>query len=180
MAGLEKISPLTLCAVTLAILCGPGTAIAKCQTSEIVVRGPGIADFLSVAAPEGAARFNVWNGPRVRMNGKAIDHDPAHARGNFVDWRHGPVAAPPDGGSSFRVSFFCLFEASSGPQEIYVVDYSFSPGTSGGYVYLPGRDDARYTSNVATIVHGVEGSWYRSTRDWERVIRPILENAIEN
>lgn len=180
MTGRTNISPLALCAVTLAILCGPGTAIAKCETAEIVVRGPGIGDSLSVPAAEGAAGFNVWNGPRVRINGKAVHLDPAHARGNFVDWRHGPVAAPPDGNSNFRISFLCRFEAPAGVQEIYAIDYSFLPGIDGGYVYLPGRNDARYASNVATIIHGVEGNWYRSTQDWERIIRPILENAIGN
>ncbi len=171
-------SPLAICVAALAILSAPDTAIAKCATTEIVLRGPGIADALSIAAPEGATLFNVWNGPRVRMNGEAYHLDPAHARGRFIDWPSGAIAAPHDDTLNFRASFYCIFDVSTGPEQIYEIDYAFSPGVDGGYVYLPGRDDARYASNVATIVHGIEGSWYRSTQDWERVIRPILESAV--
>ena len=158
----------------------PMLADAKCQTSRIVAVGDAYPPGVQITDPDVAGRFNIWNGPRVRVNGEAVHLDPDLQDGRFIDWSSGPLHDRPDGVVLFMVSFFCFFDGGdSQEQQIYIVDYLFSPGTDGGHIFLPGRGDARYRRNTSSIVHGVEGSWFRSTRAWEDTIRPLLERALD-
>ena len=165
--------------VALLVL-APIDSYGKCQTSRIVAVGDAYPQGVEISGPDTAGRFNVWNGPQVRVNGKAVHLDPDFQHGHFIDWASGPIDERPSGDVLFMVSFFCHIDAGdSRDHQMYVVDYLFSPNVDGGYIFLPGRDDARHRSNVSTIVHGVEGNWFRSTKAWEDTIRPILQRAID-
>lgn len=153
---------------------------AKCQTSRIVAVGDAHPQGVQITEPELAGRFNIWNGPKVRVNGEAIHLNPDLQDGHFIDWSGGPVHQRPSAAVLFTVSFFCFIDSEdSRDRQIYIVDYLFSPEIDGGYIFLPGRGDARFAFNTESIVHGVEGSWFRSTKAWEDTIRPILDRSVD-
>jgi len=153
---------------------------AKCQTSRIVAVGDAHPQGVQITEPDIAGRFNIWNGPNVRVNGEAVHLNPDLQDGHFIDWSSGPIHERPTAVALFTVSFFCFFNGGdSHDHQIYIVDYLFSPEVHGGYIFLPGRGDARYPFNAKSIVHGVEGSWFRSTKAWEDTIRPILERSVD-
>lgn len=179
MTRFEKLFALRYAATALAFLVSASPAFAKCQTSELAIRSSKFSAPLIVSGDDTAGQFNIWNGPNVRMNNEAIHLNPAYTQGNFIDWSSGPLAIAPKSEMKFQIAFFCRSDVSSEPRKMYAVDYSFSPDSIGGFIYLPGQDDSRYALNVSTIAHRVEGSWYRSTDDWETVIRPILVDAIK-
>ena len=104
--------------------------------------------------------------------------DPDNQTGNFIYWPSGAVDDFSTDGDTFAVSFFCAYNDGK-PEKIYEIDYRFRVGEKGGYIFLPGAGDSRYYRNVSTIVHDVEGNWFRSTEAWERTIRPIIEQAIQ-
>ena len=60
---------------------------------------------------------------------------------------------------------------------VYVVFYEYDPATEHGYIYLPGRTDDWYGLNVSTILHGVEGKWFRAWSVWDSVARPLIAGA---
>jgi hypothetical protein len=60
----------------------------------------------------------------------------------------------------------------------YVVTYAYAPGNDAGYIYLPGPSDGDvYQRNTFSIVHGVEGSWFRASAAWEQTVRPLIERS---
>ncbi len=148
-------------------------AAAKCLTGRIDIDGDGLTETLSISDERIASRFNVYNGPSVRVSGEPVHLDPDKQDGHFVYWPSGPLEEVIDEGRTYAVSFFCDFNGET--HKLYEVDYRFSPLDEQGYIFLPGRADERYFGNVGTIVHGIEGNWFRSTMQWDRVIRPIIE-----
>jgi hypothetical protein len=63
------------------------------------------------------------------------------------------------------------------PRIVYVVYYAFSPDAEQGYVYLRGGSDGWAGLNEGTILHWVEGKWFRAWSVWEGVARPLIEKA---
>lgn len=58
-----------------------------------------------------------------------------------------------------------------------MVFYEYDPATDKGYVFLPGKGDEWYRTNVGSILRGVEGQCFFSNEDWERIARPIIMKA---
>lgn len=122
--------------------------------------------------------FNVWAGPGVNDAGLQ------EAEGFIADWKKGAVAEPPTGLERYELSFYagcvtdrhCLGER---PSLVYVVTYAYAPSSDHGFIYLPGRGDAQYKLNGATIYHGpwVDGHWFFATESWETFVRPLIVKA---
>ena|SRR5215510_11279900 len=47
-----------------------------------------------------------------------------------------------------------------------------------GYVYLPGREDRWYGTNVCIIYRRLEGNWFRVLSRWEDLARPMIEKQL--
>lgn len=160
----------------LALLLGaPGIASAKAKTLRIEITGPGLSLPLLLTSPEIVQSFDIWNGPGVRVNGEPVHLDPAHQHGHFIDWPRGIANDRAAGMQRFTITFHLdvvrppPYESSSR----YVVFYEFEPPKSGGYIYLPSREETQSHSNTA-IIHGVEGNWFFSTAAWEQHIRAAI------
>lgn len=166
----------TAIAFSFAAFSQPG--LAKCQTDRIDVSGEGLGNVVSISEPQITSEFFVYNGPGVSVNGQQVHMDPDNQTGNFIYWPAGAVDDFSTDGDTFAVSFFCTYNNGK-PEKIYEIDYHFRMGEKGGYILLPGAADSRYYRNVSTIIHDVEGNWFRSTEAWERTIRPIIEQAIQ-
>jgi hypothetical protein len=94
-----------------------------------------------------------------------------------VNWGQSADADRPSGLQWYEVSFYIKTAKVGEERLIYAVTYEFDPVMEQGYVYLPGKDDERYRRNVHTIYRGNEGSWFRASRAWEEVARPLIAKA---
>jgi hypothetical protein len=163
--------------ITLALW--PAFGVAKSQTIRIEVSGPTLAQPLEITDRSILSRFNFWNGPGVAVNGR-----PIHLRardleriGAFIDWPRGQLKEVPSGVQPFEVTFH---QRATGNHARYVIRYAFDPPKAGGYIHLPGESDGDvYRANVFSIVHGVEGHWFHASPAWERVVRPLIERAMD-
>jgi hypothetical protein len=70
-----------------------------------------------------------------------------------------------------------VYSKELGEPAVYVVSYALASGVERGYVYLPGRSDEWWRLNVSSIIHGVEGQWFRAWSRWEAVARPLIKRA---
>ncbi len=171
-----------LCALALAALAvASEPASAKSQTIRIQISGASLAAPLEIEDTAILDHFNIWNGPGVRVNGQPIHLDPDDQDriGAFIDWPRGKLSTKPAGLRRYDVAFH---QGGREPMHEwhrrYVVRYEFAPSTEGGYIYLPGPVDGDdYHRNVFSIGHGVEGSWFHSSAAWERLVRPMIEQA---
>jgi hypothetical protein len=143
----------------------PTSLSAKGDIVKITIKAPGRAAPIEITDSNIRA-FHVWAGPGVRVN------DFVQTEGFIIDWAQGSVPQPAVELPKYEVSFY-----SSGRVNglVYVVSYVFDAQTSQGFVYLPGKDDERYSLNVATIYrHGLEGHWFRATSAWDNFVKPLI------
>jgi|SRR6266705_1249046 len=155
--------------VTFLWLVIPALVFAKAPTSKITIKGADlktpieITDFRNFKDVD----LNVWAGPGVEVNGKE------QTEGFIIDWSQG-VTERPKGLQRYEVSFYAKL-----PNEelVYVVWYEYDPVTKRGYIYLPGSGDEWYRFNIGTIVHGVEGHWFRARSEWDSVAEGLIGGA---
>ena len=150
---------------------------AKGETTRISIAGPTLPSPIHLIDRLAVARFSVWSGAGtfVRVSGVETEG----TEGFIIDWT-APVVAPPPGSPRYEVSFFaantrddCAVDAG---RLVYVVTYERDPAGGRGFVYLPGRNDRWYATNVGSILRGGgrEGSWFRATQEWDEFVRPLL------
>jgi hypothetical protein len=144
----------------------PSPMLAKGKTSKITITGPSLKRPIEILDPKILANFSVWTGPGT----SAGDH-----QGFIINWFEGPIRETPNTLGRYQVAFYA--GGSPNQRMVYVVYYAFSPGAAQGYVYLPGESDETYGRNVRSIIRGEEGKWFPAWSAWERVARPLIENA---
>jgi hypothetical protein len=146
---------------------------AKGMTTRIVITGSQLSEPIQLRDRAVVAPFNVWSGPGTFVNGvEGLD-------GFIVDWRAGSVEPPIESLQQFEISFYVDGDSAKQERIAYVVSYAFNPQTAEGYVYLPGKGDARWGPNVRSIVRGpkYEGHWFRATEAWQNVVRRYVIGA---
>ena len=153
---------LFLSMLPLLLVLVPDTVCAKARTSKITIKGTGITTPIEITDPKVLAGFRVWAGPGTSSN---------EQESLIVNWSQGGDAERPSGLHRYEVSFYAKV-----PEErlIYVVFYEYDPSTEQGYVYLPKYTEEWGKLNTRTILHGVEGHWFRASRAWESVARPLI------
>lgn len=154
------------------------TAWSKGLTLKIEIRGDHLTSPIEITNPNVVSRFNIWNGPGVRVNNVSVHMDPSHQAGGFIDWPKGAVLERPAELHHYEVSFH--IKGRRPPHNRYLVVYEFEPSKDGGYIFLPGRGDAHYRANIFLIDHGIEGNWFFSSSAWEGLVRPIIENQLRS
>ena len=145
-------------------------AWAKGATKSIVIEGALLSSSIEISDPEIAGTFNIWNGPGVLVNDQSVHRNPANLARSFIDWSKEAVPNRPAGLDRYEVAL--VVEGRASPDNRYAITYEFDPSTSGGYIYLP-----RSSTNTSMIWHGVEGNWFHSSAAWERLVRPLIEDA---
>jgi hypothetical protein len=148
----------------LVFLSIPTLLLAKGNTVKITIKGCDHKRPIEISDPKILANFRVWTGPGTSSSDR---------QGLIIDWSQGPVGEPPQALRRYQVSF----HTDPNEQIVYVVYYAFSLGAEQGYVYVPGESDEWYGLNVRSILRGVEGKWFRAWSTWERVARPLIEQA---
>jgi len=155
---------------------------AKGSTSRITIAGPNLSSPIELTAANVVQAFQIWAGPGTKTCMADWENCVEGAEGFIVDWSSGPVTQRPDGLQRYEVSFYVVddrFPERPRPREqlAYVVSYEFDARTAKGYVYLPGRDDPRFTLNTRSILRRVEGNWFRASRAWQNAVVPLISHA---
>src|SRR3989442_1262068 len=116
-----------------------GTALlAKGITAKITIRDTRLTTSIAITDPNILNEFNVWAGPGTFVN--RVEQ----TQGFIIDWSSGIVAERPSGLRRYEVSFYVGSSNPVDEQPAYVVFYENDPSSGQGFVYLPGRSDARY------------------------------------
>jgi hypothetical protein len=127
--------------------CLPWAAEAKGPVDKIALLGDGWVAPLEITDERARAGFDPWGR-------------------QFIDWEGGVAAEPPAGAERYTVSFYLEGRV------IYMVEYAPDPGGDGGYVYIPGPEDAAYRTNAGTIMWAStdrwdpNGKWQHATDGW--------------
>jgi hypothetical protein len=139
-------------------------------------------DHVLVASIDGPAaeQFILWSGPGVTTTAADGTTRRVETVRDFADWNAGPVD-PPVRARSYTVNFLCkACEPARGDTwRCYGVRYV--PGRAGerGYIQIPRPGDDGYEVNVRTIYRGVEGQWFRATKEWDALIGARIRQALD-
>jgi len=127
-----------------------GAPEIKSTTRLTVIRGG--SDLIEITAPEVLALSNVY-------------------AGQFI----GAPAESPDSRLARHTIIFDIQTMQGVKQGAYAVQYVFDDSTGDAFVYLPGRGDASFRSNISTIIRdGKDGHWHRASAEWATSISPYL------
>jgi hypothetical protein len=127
---------------------------------------------IEIQDAEALSRFNPLTGRGAWSEGVE------QTTGFIIDWFSEVSSLAANTDSLFKVRFYGSHH--SGPEKVtYTVIYAYvaSDGAREA-VYLPGKGDAEYRDNITSIFRGVEGKWFRPTAEWQRVIRPLIRQAL--
>ena len=158
----------------LALSCAAQTAWSKGAITKIVIDGEDLSAPIEITNPKILDRFTIWSGPGVG-GWDMINTIPKPDDSKFIiDWPHGVISDQPEGSRRYMVSM--SIAGREAPRDKYEVLYQIDSATSIGYVYLPSQliDDFGQW-NTFQIYRGVEGNWFRSTKEWDEVARPLVE-----
>ena len=132
----------------LVLLCSASAAFAKGPAEKISISGPGLTAPIEITDPELLQPFSPWSDA-------------------FFDQQRGLVTESPDSGRAYQVLIF------ADSRVFYAFNYI--PGNP-GMIYLPGRGEEWYETNVSTILRsgGLEGHWLYASREWDDLIGSLL------
>ena len=158
--------------LTFPLIAVPPKMFAKAQTCKITINGADLKAPIEITDPRILVNFNVWSGVGTSSTSSGVTTQ--GDRGFIIEWPFGAVTQKPKTLTRYQVSFYAKF-----PEEllVYVVFYEYDPANDRGYVYLPGKTDEWYRTNVSSILRGVEGNWFVSSEAWERIARPLITRA---
>ena len=156
----------------LVMLCATPFVFAKGPTTRITITSADLPSPIAITDREILKNFHVWAGPGTFVNGVEGND------GFIIDWASGAVRERPSGLRTYEVSFYVRHANRPFDQQpdqlAYVISYEADPVTGQGYVYLPGRTDARYRLNTTTILRGREGNWFRASVSWQQAFRQFV------
>jgi hypothetical protein len=122
-------------------------AFAKGPADKITISGPGLVEPVEMTDPQSLERFSPWGD-------------------EFFDSYLGVLAEPPKPDTTYQVRIYV------GQRDPYTFQYApLYPG----YVYLPGRGDEWYETNIGTINRpGLDGHWLYASAGWHDAAQPLL------
>jgi hypothetical protein len=142
----------------------PASALAKSDIIRIDLN-LGAKSIATIDRPETARQFSIWSGPGTSGGKVTGERD-------FIDWAAGAVEAPAAALARYGVSFYCEpLRTGEPPRKCYVVRYVFDAAQKRGFIYLPAPGEPNYRLNVSSLIHDVEGSWFRATPRWDQLMR---------
>jgi len=158
-------------ALIMVLSAAPSSVLAKGKTTKVVIEGPDLSKPIEITDQKILAIFNVWAGPGTFSTQPGFN---ASAPGFIIDWSQGPIEEMPKTERKYQVAFYSE-ELSEHP--IYVVYYAVLHSPEQGYVYLSGKGEEWWRTNVTSIVRGVEGKWFHAWGAWDSIARPLIEKA---
>jgi hypothetical protein len=149
----------------ISLLILPPLLLAKGKTVKVLITGGDLTKPVEISDPNTLVHFQVWAGP-----GTSSNQDQAF----IADWSSGPIKESPSNLTRYQVSFYVDLPEG---RNTYVVLYAFDRSTERGYVYVPGKSDQYFQSNVSMIFRGVEGNWFHAWTVWDNVAEPLIASA---
>lgn len=161
--------------ILLAALALPSLLGAKGPNTRIEVALDG-ARLATITDENVLDKLTFWSGPGTWMQAAGGPARMSTGDADIADWLAGKVP-PPVKTRVYDVSiYFSTPRNPSNPRERgYTVRYA--PSAGGGFIQIPGEGSPYYRGNTSVISRGVEGSWYRASKRWEDLIRPVIERA---
>jgi hypothetical protein len=156
------------------LACFPLLLLAKGPTLKITIEGADLSSPIEISDELVLEKFQVWAGAGTSSTDVKTGVTTPLTEGFIVDWGRGPVGKQVILGlPQYKVSFHVIHQEPTS----YVVFYAFDAATGKGYVYLPGKGETYWGSNVYLIWRGVEGKWLNATGAWTDFARPVIERA---
>jgi hypothetical protein len=158
----------------LSVLLLVASLAAKGPTTRIVITDIARGSVTEITNRAVLEHFQVWAG-RGTYSGPP-DRQTEGTHGFIVDWTAGAVDERPRQLRRYELKFYVSpkralpSSVAANPladELAYVVLYEQDPSTGRGYVYLPGKSDEHFRSNVRTIHRGLEGQWLHASSAWE-------------
>ena len=168
--------PLAISTGIVVLMLAAQTVWAKGAIVKIVIDGDNLPSPIEIVDPEVLDRFTIWSGPGVGGWDMLNTHPKPDDAKFIVDWTQGTLQAPPGGSRHYLVKMYV--EGREAPRDTYEVMY-YVDGVGGeNSVYIPSyARDGFGQWNTLQVYRGVEGNWFRATRDWDEVARPLLRES---
>ena len=128
---------------------------------------------MEIADPRILDRFTLWSGPGVGGWDMLTTIPKADDPQFIVDWTQGIVNDPRIESRRYLVRMY--IEGRQSPRDTYEVVYVIDHDIAPGYVYLPRPSEKLGRWNTFQIHRGVEGNWFKATKEWEELVRPLLD-----
>ena len=142
-------------AVLMALIAAAASLEAKGATAKLAIAGPSLRQPVEVVEPRLLAESNVF-------------------AGGFI----GPTIPPPAAGlARYTVSFYVQAPdwMKESARVAYVVHYATDASSGEGFIYLPGRGEPGYATNVGTIERvGDDGKWHRAPKAWTAALNRYI------
>jgi hypothetical protein len=137
--------------LTLVMLAAPADVPQIKSTTKLTIIAEG-RSLLEITAPEVLRLSNVY-------------------AGQFI----GDVTESPDPKLARHNVIFDVQTRDGVKHGAYAVQFAFDDSTGEAFVYLPGRGEPSWRSNVSTIIRdGQDGRWHRASADWATLLVPYL------
>lgn len=151
----------SLAIVLLSAVLMATSAWAKGDPVEIRIEGPGLEQPIEVTDPQLMSTFNPW-------------------AGEFAHWEDGLVQDAPNIDDTYRVSVYTDLREDAAARDLVYVFY-YHPNYEGnqGAVYLPGKGEEWYETNVSTIFAGRDGEWHPARDTLDNALRPLLQSQMD-
>lgn len=145
---------ITFPVLLVAMVTFAGPVMGKGITVELSITGPGLSVPFHTRDSE-VIDVSVWGG-------------------NFADWESGAVGEPDVDLDRYLVHFWVQVPRST-VQMKYVLWYVWDPNAQRAIVYLPGRRDPWYRTNVYSILReDRDGRWFFATAPWGTAMKRVL------
>jgi hypothetical protein len=128
-------------------------AVAKGPADKIIISGPGLTKPIEITDQQTLQQFRPW------VN-------------KFLDAQRGALAVTPKTDRICQVLVYIKDETG----QLHVrYAFQYAPGQS-GYVYIPGKGDPWYETNIGTVSRGstIEGHWFYASKEWGDLMQPLL------
>jgi hypothetical protein len=154
----------------------------------IVVVGTSLVLFTSVAFPKVALSKLFISGGKLPQPVEVTNPQLLQASnpwfGSFIPaWTEisERVAEPPQTAPRYEIAFYARFSPKEAPHIIYVGYYAFDPASRRGFIYLPGRSEQWYRTNVSSIIRPHEdGQWNLANPSWCDQVNLIIAHFEHN
>lgn len=135
-------------------------AFSKVALSKLFISGGKLRQPVEVTNPQLLQASNPWFGSFI----------PA-----WTEISDARAAEPPQTAPRYEIAFYASFSAKAAPHIIYVAYYAFDPASRRGFVYLPGRSEQWYRTNVSSIMRKHEdGQWNLANPAWCDQVNSII------
>jgi len=150
----------TIIVASIALVVFTSAVFSKLALSKLFISGGKLPQPIEVTNPQLLQASNPWFGEFI----------PA-----WTEIPNPGIADPPQAAPRYDISLYASVSAKAAPHIIYVAYYAFDAASHRGFIYLPGRGEQWYRTNVSSIIRSHEdGRWNLANPAWCDRINSII------